>query len=106
VQCAGPDNHLENLLRPWAMGRKAWLFVGSEIAGGQRAAIVMSLAHSAKLNAHDPWRYLKDVLERLPAHPNRRIEELLPHRWQATPSGRRFCSATIILQALWKPRET
>jgi len=74
------NNHLENLLRPWAMGRKAWLFAGSELAG-QRAAMVMSLVQSAKLNAHDPWAYLKDVLTRLPTHPNSRIEELLPHRW-------------------------
>jgi len=76
------NNHLENLLRPWAMGRKAWLFAGSELAG-QRAAIVMSLVQSARINGHDPWVYLKDVLERLPTHPNRRIEELLPHRWKA-----------------------
>ena len=74
------NNHCENLIRPWAMGRKAWLFAGSELAG-QRAAIVMSLVHSAKLHGHDPWVYLKDVLERLPLHPNHRIDELLPHRW-------------------------
>nr|WP_157405921.1 transposase [Acidovorax sp. CF316] len=76
------NNHCENLIRPWAMGRKAWLFAGSELAG-QRAAVVMSLVHSAKLHGHDPWVYLKDVLERLPTHPNHRIEELLPHRWKA-----------------------
>lgn len=76
------NNHCENLIRPWAMGRKAWLFAGSELAG-QRAAVVMSLVHSAKLHGHDPWVYLKDVLERLPLHPNHRIDELLPHRWQA-----------------------
>jgi transposase len=76
------NNHIENLMRPWAMGRKAWLFAGSELAG-QRAAIVMSLLQSAKLHGHDPWAYLKDVLERLPTHMNSRIEELLPHRWQA-----------------------
>jgi transposase len=75
------NNHLENLIRPWAMGRKAWLFAGSELAG-QRAAIVMSLVQSAKLNGHDPWAYLRDVLDRLPAQLNSRIEELLPHRWQ------------------------
>jgi hypothetical protein len=63
--------------------RKAWLFAGSELAG-QRAAMVMSLAQSAKLNGHDPWAYLKDVLERLQTHPNHRIDELLPHRWQPT----------------------
>ena len=75
------NNHIENLVRPWAMGRKAWLFAGSELAG-QRAAIVMSLLQSAKLHGHDPWAYLKDVLTRLPGHMNSRIGELLPHRWQ------------------------
>ena len=68
------NNHIERLMRPWAMGRKAWLFAGSELAG-QRAAIVMSLVQSAKLNGHDPWAYLKDVLTRLPTHfkPDRRV---------------------------------
>ena len=75
------NNHLENLIRPWAMGRRAWLFAGSELAG-QRAAIIMSLLQSAKLHGHDPWAYLKDVLTRLPGHMNSRIDELLPHRWQ------------------------
>lgn len=68
-------------MRPWVMGRKAWLFCGSERAG-QHAAAVMSLAMSAKLNGHDPWAYLKGVLTRLPTHMNSRIDELLPHRWQ------------------------
>lgn len=75
------NNHLENLIRPWAMGRRAWLFAGSELAG-QRAAIIMSLLQSAKLHGHAPWAYLRDVLTRLPSHLNSRIEELLPHRWQ------------------------
>jgi hypothetical protein len=44
-------------------------------------AMVVSLLQSAKLNRHDPWAYLKDVLERLLTHPNNRIGELLPHRW-------------------------
>ncbi|GER19505.1 IS66 family transposase [Variovorax boronicumulans] len=74
------NNHCENQIRPWAVGRKAWLFAGSELAG-QRAAVVMSLVQSAKLNGHDPWAYLKDVLTRLPTHLNSRIDELLPHRW-------------------------
>jgi transposase len=81
------NNHCENLIRPWAMGRKAWLFAGSELAG-QRAAVVMSLVHSAKLHGHDPWVYLKDVLERLPLHPNHRIDELLPHRWLLGGAGK------------------
>ena len=61
--------------------RKAWLFAGSELAG-KRAAMVMSLVQSAKLNGHDPWAYLNDVLARLPTQLNSHIEELLPHRWR------------------------
>jgi len=57
-----------------------WLFAGS-LRAGQRAAAVMSLIQSAKLNGHDPYRYLKDVLERLPTQPASRLKELLPHGW-------------------------
>jgi transposase len=57
------------------------LFCGSELAG-QRAAVVMSLVQSAKLNGLEPWAYLRDVLDRLPSHLNSRIDDLLPHRWQ------------------------
>ena len=75
------NNHVENRIRPWALGRKNWLFIGSQLAG-ERAAVVMSLLQSAKLNGHEPWAYLKDVLTRLPMQLNSRIEELLPHKWQ------------------------
>ena len=75
------NNHLENQMRPVALGRRNWLFVGSQLAG-ERAAMIMSLLQSAKLNKLDPWTYLKDVLTRLPTQLNRRIEELLPHRWK------------------------
>lgn len=61
------NNPIENLKRPWAMGRKAWLFAGSELAG-QRAAVVMSLVQSARKHGLDPGAYLKDVLVRLPGH--------------------------------------
>lgn len=55
------NNHLENRSGPGQLGRGAWLFAGSELAG-QRAAIVMSLVQSAKLNGgHDPWAYLHEV---------------------------------------------
>ena len=60
---------------------KNWLFVGSELAG-QRAAVVMSLVQSAKLNKIDPWAYLRDVFARIHGHPASRIGELLPHRWR------------------------
>ena len=75
------NNWVENQIRPIAIGRNNWLFAGS-LRAGQRAAAVMSLVHSAKMNGHDPYAYLKDVLERLPTHPASAIEDLLPHRWQ------------------------
>jgi transposase len=75
------NNWIENRIRPIALGRNNWLFAGS-LRAGQRAAAIMSLIQSAKLNGHDPYRYLRDVLERLPTQPNSRIEQLLPHRWQ------------------------
>lgn len=74
------NNWIENQIRPIAIGRNNWLFAGS-LRAGQRAAAVMSLIQSAKLNGHDPYAYLRDVMEKLPTWPNSRIEELLPHRW-------------------------
>ena len=79
------NNWIENRIRPVAIGRSNWLFAGS-LRGGQRAAAVMSLIQSARLNGHDPYAYLRDVLERLPTQPNSRIDQLLPHRW--TPTAR------------------
>jgi len=58
------NNHIENRIRPVALGRSNWLFAGS-LRAGQRAATIMSLIQSAKLNGHEPYRYLKDILERL-----------------------------------------
>src|SRR5688572_6424705 len=74
------NNWVENRIRPIAIGRNNWLFAGS-LRAGQRAAAVMSLIQSARLNGHDAYRYLRDVLERLPTQPASRIEELLPHCW-------------------------
>lgn len=76
------NNAVENAMRPIALGRKNWLFVGSKTAG-ERAACLMSLIESAKLNGHDAWHYLKDILTKLPTWPNSRLQELLPHNWQA-----------------------
>lgn len=77
------NNHIERQIKPWKLGAKNWLFIGSELAG-QRAAVVMSLVQSAKLSGLDPWAYLRDVLARIHSHPASRIDELLPHRWQPT----------------------
>jgi transposase len=75
------NNAAENAVRPLCIGRKNWLFVGSQQAG-ERAAVVMSLIESAKLNGHDPWAYLKDVFERLPTLKHRDLAQLLPHNWR------------------------
>ena len=81
-----PDNNrVENLIRPIALGRSNWLFAGS-LRAGKRAAAIMSLVHSAKLNGLEPHAYLKDVLERLPTHPASRIAELLPYHWRPATS--------------------
>lgn len=64
-------------------GRANWLFAGL-LRAGQRAVAVMSLIQSARMNGHDPYAYLKDILTRLPTHKASRIEEILPHRWQPT----------------------
>jgi len=74
------NNHIEQQIRPWALGRKNWLFAGS-LRSGKRAAALMSLIQSAKLNGHDPYEYLKSVLARLPTQRASQIAELLPHNW-------------------------
>jgi hypothetical protein len=74
------NNHAEQQIRPWALGRKNWLYIGS-LRSGQRAAALMSLIQSAKLNGHDPYVYLKDVLQLLPTQRASEIAELLPHNW-------------------------
>lgn len=80
------NNAAENAIRPLAVGRKNWLFVGSQQAG-ERAAVMLSLIESAKLCGHDPWAYLKDVFERLPTLKNRDLELLLPHNWRPANQG-------------------
>ncbi|RMM72196.1 Transposase component [Pseudomonas syringae pv. maculicola] len=74
------NNWAENQIRPWALGRKNWLFAGSR-RSGKRAAAIMSLIQSARLNGHDPYVYLKDVLTRLPTQRASEIMGLLPHKW-------------------------
>ena len=76
------NNWAENQIRPWALGRKNWLFAGS-LCSGKRAAAIMSLIQSARLNGHDPYAYLKDVLTRLPSQRASEIADLLPHNWVA-----------------------
>ena len=74
------NNHDEQQIRPWATGRKNWLFAGT-LAAGKRLAAVLSLVQAANLHGHDPYAYLKDVLTRLPQTKDRDIDQLLPHLW-------------------------
>lgn len=77
------DNNLsERTLKLIGMGRINWLFLGSD-KGGQTAAVLFSFTATCKHLRIDTFAYLRDVLERLPTHPADRLEELLPHRWQA-----------------------
>jgi transposase len=71
------NNAAENAIRPLALGRKNWLFAGSD-AGGERAAAFYTLIRTAKLNGLEPETYLRDVLTRIGAHPINRLHELLP----------------------------
>ncbi len=71
------NNAAERALRAVALGRKNWLFAGSD-DGGERAAAIYSLLGTAKLNGIEPEGYLRYVLERIADHPINRIEELLP----------------------------
>jgi hypothetical protein len=76
------NNAAERALRGIALGRKSWLFCGSD-RGGQRAAAMYSLIVTAKMNDIDPQAWLADVLARIAAHPASRIDELLPWNWSA-----------------------
>jgi transposase len=71
------NNPVENAIRPIAIGKKNWLFAGSERAG-RRAAAIQSLVATAKLNGLDPMRWLTQTLEKLPSCPNSEIDSLLP----------------------------
>jgi transposase len=75
------NNAAERALRGVAIGRRNWTFAGSD-RGGERAAAVYTLIETAKLNGVDPQAWLADVLARLPDHPVRRINGLLPWSWR------------------------
>jgi transposase len=76
------NNAAERALRCVPLGRKAWLFCGSD-RGGQRAAVIYTLIQTAKLNDVDPQAWLADILARIGDHPANRLDELLPWNWRA-----------------------
>jgi transposase len=84
------NNAAERGLRGIALGRKSWLFCGSD-RGGERAAAMYSLIVTARMNEVDPQAWLSDVLARIAAHPSHRLDELLPWNWRPsveTPAAR------------------
>jgi len=74
------NNVAERAIRPLALGRKNWLFVGSE-EGGEVAAILFSLVQSCKAIGVNPEEYLQDIMRRLMSHSSQKLHELLPDEW-------------------------
>jgi hypothetical protein len=74
------NNAAERAIRPLALGRKNYLFAGSD-AGGRRAAILYTLVETAKMNNVDPEAWLADVIARIADHPINRLDDLLPWKW-------------------------
>jgi transposase len=80
-----PDNNTaENAIRPLALGRKNWLFAGSD-RGARATALFLGLIQSCKACKVNPWEYLDDVLRRIMGHPVNRLRELLPDQWEPLP---------------------
>jgi transposase len=79
------NNAAERALRGIALGRKSWLFAGSD-RGGERAAVMYTLIQTARLNDVDPQAWLADVLARINDHNIHRLEELLPWNWKTRPA--------------------
>lgn len=77
------NNAAENQIRPAALGRKNWMFCGSD-AGGERAAAFYTLIRTAKLNGIEPEAWLSDVIARIGSHPINRLDEMLPWNWTTT----------------------
>jgi hypothetical protein len=78
------NNVAENALRAVALGRKNWLFSGSD-RGGTTAAVIFSMIASCKLTGVEPWTWMRDVLRRIPDITVSHLPDLLPDRWQESP---------------------
>lgn len=74
------NNHVENAIRPTAVGKKNWLFVG-EAAAGDRGAIIYTVIESCRRRGIDPFAYLREVFTRLPSMTNRQVKDITPQAW-------------------------
>lgn len=83
------NNACERRLREIGTGRRNWIALGSD-EGGHRAAVLYSIVQSAKMHGLDPFKYLQDLLERLPTHPEGQLAELLPDRWKPVPADQKI----------------
>jgi len=75
------NNSVENAIRPSAIGKKNWLFIGHPSAG-HTTAVIYTIIENCRLEGIDPRGYLEDVLPRIAAHPPERVAELLPRQWR------------------------
>ena len=80
------NNAAERALRAVAVGRKNYLFFGSDV-GGDTAAVLYTFTQTCQALGVEPWRYLRDVLERLPSHPPERRVEVVPEEWARAQRG-------------------
>jgi len=103
------NNAAERALRGLALGRKSWLFAGSE-RGAERAALMYTLIQTAKLNNIDPQAWLADVLARIADHSVNRLDELLPWKWKLQCRSRPAISSSLngnfcllaMMQCCWR----
>jgi transposase len=88
------NNAAERALRAVAIGRKNYLFFGSDV-GGETAAVLYTFTQTCQALGVEPWRYLRDVLGRLPSHPTERLAELLPDEWARAQRAEAVASADV-----------
>lgn len=81
------NNPVENSIRPTAIGKKNWLFIGDANAG-QRSAILYTIIESCRARGLDPWAYLRDVLTRLPSMTNKQVKDITPKAWAETQKSK------------------
>ena len=91
--CVEIDNNaVENAIRPTAVGKKNWLFIG-EAGAGERSAIIYTVIECCRRRGIDPYAYLRDVLTRLPSMTNRQIKEVTPEAWAKAQAGKKAQAA-------------